>query len=191
MSATIDIDNQNQEQKQGIIISSPTPIINDIKLFTQLETVVFSPSSNDKKALMPSKEKQANHSIQSSSFIDIPFKNQDILQEEQLCLVFTDKFACIIVKTDNDNQTNNFHFSFTPGIIKKAWYLLKVRLMMSHNPHHEYIDELVNRFQTNVNAPIHNRIWSYLKQLNSNIVKAPSNFLQGVRINDKVSYNPT
>ena len=146
LTNTIDTNNIHPETKKGIIISSPTPIINDIDLVSTLETVVFSSSSNTKKALMPCEEKVKRNSITPSSFIDISLDAQDILQEEQFCLVFTDKFACALVKTETNTSQDQFYFSFTPEVINKVWYLLKIRLMMNNNCHHDYVQELVNKF---------------------------------------------
>jgi predicted nuclease of restriction endonuclease-like (RecB) superfamily len=146
LSTTIDTEKIKSNTKQGIIISSSTPIINDIKLVSQLETVVFSPPSKTKRALMPCEDNFSVHLIAPSSFIEVPLEEQDILQEEQFALVLTDKFACVIVKTENEVQENKFYFSFTPEVIKKVWYLLKVRLIMSHDNNHDYIQKLVNQF---------------------------------------------
>ena len=142
LDATIDTERLDNSHKQGIIISSPTPIINDIHLVSQLETVVFCPSQKTKMALMPCGENSTNHSISQSSFINIPFDNQDVLQEEQFSLILSDKFACAIVKTADDK----FYFSFTPEVIKKAWYLLQARLIINNCPEHDYIQELVEKF---------------------------------------------
>jgi hypothetical protein len=114
LTTTLNTDSLNPESKQGIIISSPTPIITDINLVSQLETVVFSPSSNSKMVLMPCQEKVKHHSIIPSSFIDIPLDAEDILQEEQFCLALTDKFACVIVTTQHNNSQHKFYFSFAP-----------------------------------------------------------------------------
>lgn len=145
LTTTINKDTNKPETKQGIIISSPTPIINDLNLVSQLATVVFSSPSKNKKALMPCEE-QIKNSITPPSFIDIPLDHQDILQEELFCLVLTHKFACVIVKTETNSSEDKFYFSFTPEVINKVWYLLKIRLMMSNNHHHDYIQELVNKF---------------------------------------------
>ena len=141
LSSTINLES---EQNQGIIISSHTPIIDNIHLVSQIETVVFSCPKKSQMALMPCQEKihhTHQHSIVSSSFIDIPFNTHDVLQQEQFCLILTDKFACVLAKTDE-----HFYFSFTPEIIKKVWYLLKARLVMTQNSHHDYLQQLVDRF---------------------------------------------
>ena len=141
LSSTVNLES---EQNQGIIISSHTPIIDNIHLVSQIETVVFSCPKKSQMALMPSQDKydrSSYDSIVSSSFIDIPFNSHDVLQQEQFCLILTDKFACVLAKTDE-----HFYFSFTPEIIKKVWYLLKARLVMTQNSHHDYLQKLVDQF---------------------------------------------
>ncbi len=147
LSKTINTEKINPEIKQAVVISSPTPIINDIKLVSQLETVVFSSPIKTNKALMPCEDNSyQNHSLSPSSFINISLESDDILREEQFCLVFTDTFACVIVKTENENQDNQFYFSFSPETVNKAWYLLKARLIRDNDRNLNYIQKLVSKF---------------------------------------------
>ncbi|NCO76248.1 MAG: HAMP domain-containing histidine kinase [Cyanobacteria bacterium] len=131
---------------QGIVISSPTPMIKDVKLVSQLETVVFSSFHEEKMALMPCDFKNKIQPISRLSFIDVSLDINDILNKEQFCLVLTSKFTCLILKSINKNHNSKFQFSFTPEIIKKVWLLLKERMIISQNYHTEYLDKLVNKF---------------------------------------------
>ena len=68
---------------QGIVISSPTPMIKDVKLVSQLETVVFSSFHEEKMALMPCDFKNKIQPISRLSFIDVSLDINDILNKEQ------------------------------------------------------------------------------------------------------------
>ncbi|MGI0482568.1 sensor histidine kinase [Geminocystis sp. CENA526] len=148
LSETIKLD-ENNRSIQGLIISSPTPIIQDIKLISNLETVVFSGKNNSQIALMPCDNQEQFKQIPASSFIDVFLDVNDSLNSEQFCLVLTNKFSCIVLKSINNYQ-DKFQFSFCPEIIKKVWLLLKTRLIISENYHTEYVEELFNKFYPHI-----------------------------------------
>lgn len=146
LNLTIGGDKNNHESKQGVIISSPTPIISDIKLVSQLETVVFSTSNSEKMALMPCDFQTKFQSVSPLSFIDVSLNINDSLINEQFCLVLTKQFSCLIIKSFDKNNKSKFQFSFAPEVINKAWLLLKRRLISSRNYHTQYLDNLVLKF---------------------------------------------
>lgn len=135
---------------EGLIISSPTPIIQDIKLISRLETVVFSARDNSQIALMPCHNHSEFQHISPSSFIDVSLDINDSLNNEQFCLVLTSKFSCIILKSVDTNYRDKFQFSFCPEIIKKVWFLLKARLVINQNYHTEYLEELFTKFYPDI-----------------------------------------
>lgn len=142
--------NSNDRSIEGLIISSSTPIIQDIKLISHLETVVFSAKGNTQIALMPSHSHNEFAQIAPSSFIDVSLDINDSLNNEQFCLVLTSKFSCVIVKSVDKNYRDKFQFSFCPEIIKKVWFLLKARLVINQNYHTEYLEELFTKFYPNI-----------------------------------------
>lgn len=126
---------KDSNTKQGIIISSPTPVINNPELISRLTTVVFTPSYQIKTALMPSGNKQIfdnNH----LSLININLDNNDTLNKEQFCLVFTGKFSLLMVKEISTIDKDKFYYSFNPEITTKAWFLLEDRLTNLSNYNH-------------------------------------------------------
>lgn len=146
LNLTMGANENSHESIRGVIISSPTPIIRDIKLVSQLETVVFSLPNSDKTALMPCDFNDKIKSISRLSFIDVSLSIKDSLINEQFCLVLTELFACLIVRGMDKHHKPKFQFSFAPKIINKAWLSLKTRLIVSHNYHAEYLDKLVTKF---------------------------------------------
>jgi His Kinase A (phospho-acceptor) domain len=146
LNLTIGGDKNNHESKQGVIISSPTPVIRDMELVSQLETVVFSTSNSGKMALMPCDFQTTFESISPLSFIDVFLSINDSLINEQFCLVLTRQFSCLIVNGIGKNNQSKFQFSFAPEVISKAWLLLKKRLISSRNYHTQYLDNLISKF---------------------------------------------
>lgn len=146
LNLTIRIDQNNDESIQGVIFSSPASIISDMKLVSQLETVVFSASNNSKMALMPCNFHNKLKPISHFSFIDVSLNIKDTLINEQFCLLLTKEFSCLIVKGIDKKNQPKFQFSFAPEIIYKAWLLLKTRLIFSQNYHIEYLENLVLKF---------------------------------------------
>lgn len=143
LNTTIDT-NKKSHSQQGVIISSPTPIINNLQLIPFLTTVVFAPPTSQKIALLPSKkgEKIENYQL---SLININLENNDSLNQEQFALVFTQKFSLLMVKENNPNSQNKFYFSFNPYITKKAWLIIANRLT-NKNYYYEYLQNLIDSF---------------------------------------------
>jgi hypothetical protein len=141
--------NSQDSSIEGLIISSHTPIIQNLKLISRLETVVFSAKENT-PALMPSHNHNEFAQILPSSFIDISLDIHDSLNSEQFGLVLTHKFSCIILKSLDNNYQDKFQFSFCPEIIKKVWFSLKARLITNQNYHTQYLEELFTKFYPHI-----------------------------------------
>jgi hypothetical protein len=144
LSLTIE-QNSNHRSIEGLILSSPTPIIQDTKVISRLESVVFSAKDNSQIALMPSHSHNEFEQISASSFINVSLDINDSLNSEQFCLVLTNKFSCLILKS-----IDKFQFSFCPEIIKKVWFLLNARLVINQNYHTQYLEELFTKFYPNI-----------------------------------------
>lgn len=149
---TMDIDQKNHqsmanhESMQGVILSSPTVMIKDVKLVSLLEKVVFLNFNDRRKTLMPCDFDHQFKAFSPLSFIDVYVDANDSLIKEQFCVVLTEKFACVVVKSIDHNNQPKFQFSFTPEVIKKTWLLLKSRLILSHNYHTQYLENLIKQF---------------------------------------------
>ncbi|HIK38186.1 MAG: HAMP domain-containing histidine kinase [Geminocystis sp.] len=116
-------------EKNGFIISSPTPVINNWQLIPHLHTVVLSPKHTVAIPLLPSGKPQVtDYFAFSSSFANITIPEGYFLQE-QFCLVFTDSFSLFLIKGIRHNKKPAFFFSFNPEIIHKVWGYLRRQLM--------------------------------------------------------------
>lgn len=141
--------NNSSSAIQGIIISSPTPIIQDKELISHLETVIFSPQNLSQMALMPSSYSSSLSSDFSSSFLDIYLDINDSLHQEQFCLVLTKQFSCIVLKTIEGNYHHNsqFLFSFNPEVINNITQLILDKLQQNKHCHYQYLSKLFQDFK--------------------------------------------
>ncbi|MBL1211303.1 histidine kinase dimerization/phospho-acceptor domain-containing protein, partial [Geminocystis sp. GBBB08] len=97
-------------------------------------------------ALMPCDFENKFKQVSPLSFIDVSLNVNDSLSHDQFCLIVTEKFSCLIVKSFVNNNLPKFQFSFAPEVINKTWLFLKKRLILSHNYHTEYLEKLVTKF---------------------------------------------
>jgi len=165
LSTTIDRE-KYPTSSQGIIISSPTPVINNPELISRLTTVVFTPAYQIKTALMPSGDQHIfdnNH----LSLINISLHNNDTLNKEQFCLIFTDKFSLLMVKDVGIANKDKFYYSFNPEVTAKAWFLLVDRLT-NVSTYGSYNYQYVNKFIQNFLGVIPN--YRIVEIFNKNLV---------------------
>lgn len=151
LSTQIKLPIEENQSLKGLVISSPTIVINQPELINSLETVVFSEAKNSNLALMPSK----NEINKPETTVNNKF-NQDIFTvsnepennyiKEQFCLVFTGNFSCLIVKGINQFRQPKFEFSFEPEIINQAWLFLKERLIKNQPQKLLNLEQVIKKF---------------------------------------------
>jgi len=136
---------QPKKTVQGLVISSPTPVINQPELLSCLEVAFFSPSLKENMILPPCTENQIiNQELYSP--IAIPLHQQDSLNNEEFCLVFTSEFSCLLLKSKNQYQQRVFNFSFDPNIINQAWTLLREKLNNNYPSQENHLQEISLKF---------------------------------------------
>jgi signal transduction histidine kinase len=186
---------------EGLVISSPVPIISNPDLIKSLEMVVFSQPYHQKMALMPSKtssssatkkvESSQNNGIHDtfSALIEVPLDRSDNLREEQFCLVFTAQFCCLIVKGSDQLGKPKFDFSFEPEIINQAWLSLRKRLANYQQPKLTYLEQLVEKFAPiNPDYKIVSQFTRYLLDyLKINELNQHNNY--NLRLNQEINYS--
>lgn len=122
---------------QGLILSSPAPVIDSSQVNHNLTTVVFTPHhiSQNGKTLSRLTLAPGDHSSQSyySQVQEISLAADDSLKNEQFCLLFTPQFSLLMVLTITAEGNSYFDFSFDPEVTQKAWLTLRSRLQ-SHSP---------------------------------------------------------
>lgn len=120
---------------QGLILSSPAPVMNVLQPDQNFTSVVFRPElslqsgySSQFLTLAPATGEQMLTEQPSSRIREVPLSAQDPLQNEQFCLVFTPKFSLLLVLTLEQEGHSCFDFSFDPEVAQKAWLTLRSRL---------------------------------------------------------------
>lgn len=120
---------------QGLILSSPAPVINVLQPDHNFTSVVFRPElslqSRDCSqvlTLAPATGEQTRTEQLSSRIREVPLSAQDPLQHEQFCLLLTQKFSLLLVLTLDQEGHSCFDFSFDPEVAQKAWLTLRSRL---------------------------------------------------------------
>jgi signal transduction histidine kinase len=119
---------------QGLILSSPAPVMKTAQPNQNFTSVVFIPElslqGGNSSRLLTLAPATGEYSIAdpSSPMREVPLSAHDPLQNEQFCLVFTAKFSLLLVLTLNEQGQSCFDFSFDPEVTEKAWLTLRSRL---------------------------------------------------------------
>jgi signal transduction histidine kinase len=144
--ATVDPAAQDRLSLQGLLLSAPTPITSLPSLVANLQTGIFRIETSPIMALMPCKGLESKYQLSCSPVIELPLLIHDPLTEEQFCLVFTSRFALVMVLGEDRQGLAKFHFSFDPELIEKVWLLLRSRLLLTGHHQLSYLDRLVEQF---------------------------------------------
>ena len=144
--STVDTSAHNQPSLQGLLLSAPTPITSQPSLVSNLQTGIFNLETCPKIALMPCKGLESKYEFICSPVIELPLLINDPLTEEQFCLVFTSRFALVMVLGEDRQGLAKFHFSFDPELIEKVWLLLRSRLLFTRHHQLLYLEQLVEQF---------------------------------------------
>ncbi len=138
---------------EGLILSSPAPVVNISPETQDFLSVVFTPTTTEKtlKAsyLLTNGQTQKlsrqplvtletfNSKVieqgSAQEICEVSLSVQDRLQNEQFCLVFTAEFSLLMVLTFQAGETY-FDFSFDPEVTQQAWFALRSRIE-SNSPH--------------------------------------------------------
>ncbi|MGC1247344.1 MAG: HAMP domain-containing sensor histidine kinase, partial [Spirulinaceae cyanobacterium] len=86
-------------------------------------------------------EAKATHSV-----AEFPLLSVDPIAAEQFCLVCTSDFALVIVLGEDSFGTTRFQFSFEPEVVRKAWQILRARLLFANFGKLAYLDSLFEKF---------------------------------------------
>ena len=136
------------EAIQGLILSSPAPVVNHADLMAQFRTGVFSSQASRTPALMPcqSSRERASFHLEIDAIAELPLLPNDPLASEQFCLALTPQFGLLMVLGEDSTGISAFQFSFEPETIQQAWSILRSRLLLvKHYQLHE-LDLLVEQF---------------------------------------------
>ncbi|NES06939.1 MAG: sensor histidine kinase, partial [Okeania sp. SIO2F4] len=123
---------------RGLVLSSPTPVLTNPVLTSSFATSIFTseiPEGLDWLSILRWQTLPllpAADSIKSlpAAIPILPLSTKDPITNEQFCLVFTAEFSLIMVLGKNLDNTPAFLFSFDPEIVKKAWIVLRQRIVL-------------------------------------------------------------
>ncbi len=145
--STVDIN--RDKTLQGLIFSAPVPILSNLDLFTRFQAGIFTPDAFKPHVLMPCNRHSVvenNQNNHNSSILELPLIPHDPIAKEQFCLVFTQKFALVMVLGQDALGMPNFNFSFAPETIELVWATLRSRLQLLKYERLSQIDELIQHF---------------------------------------------
>ncbi len=148
------------QEMQGLILSSPAPVMTH----SRLKSVVLTPPSQSRQRslrLAPVSN-SSRHSLQ-----EVRLSENDPLQKEQFCLLFTPKFSLLMVLTVREDGVSCFDFSFDPEVTEKAWLTLRSRLQ-SHCPQQLSTIEKI-RQQFPLTAPHYQLVTEFTRQMLANL----------------------
>ena len=140
---------RKSNKPKGLILSGPTPVLTKAGIISQIYRGIFTPEALQSLNLMPfrllgtSKKSKAevNHSL-----AEFPLLPVDPIAAEQFCLVCTANFALVIVLGEDCSGTTKFQFSFEPEVVRKAWQILRARLIFGNFQQLNYLDGLFEQF---------------------------------------------
>ena len=153
---------------QGLILSSPAPVTQGNPAEQDLTTVVFTPAIsvsglNSPRRLTFAPARHEDYAPASSTVEAVPLAEEDPLQQEQFCLVFTAYFSLLLVLTLEADGNSHFDFSFDPEVTQRAWLTLRSRLQSNAPEQLASIEQ--RREQFPLCAPHYRLVSDFTRQL--------------------------
>ena len=135
----------SSDDKQGLVITAPTPLLSQPMLSHQLQRVTFTAQPFNPLALMPFQHCQGTlTSIPQESVLSL--LPADPLAQERFCLVFTSKFCLVLVLTEDEGGNKTFSFSLEPDVVELAWRSLGGRIILTNTQLFAELDSLVQNY---------------------------------------------
>lgn len=168
LESTIEYNCYDGETLQGLVFSAPAPVFSNLSVISHLQTGIFTPEAFQLKALMPSAQKERSiKALKQSSLWELPLIPNDPLIQEQFCLILTTSFALVLVLGQNRAGIPQFHFSFAPETVERAWQTLRSRLFLVNYQGLPELDAIVANFSPN--CPDYSLVTQFSRQLLHNL----------------------
>jgi hypothetical protein len=139
------------DEKIGLVISGPLPILGQGGVTAQLATWTFTHHPLDTAFGMPLQLLPAASAQNVSPLEGTPvfppalaFLPGDPLAAEQFCLVRTRTFSVVMVVSVADQPT--FMVSFLPDVVEQVWDVLRPRIALTNSPQLDSLDDAVGQF---------------------------------------------
>lgn len=179
---------QNNPTYEGLILSSPTPVLSHSRLLSCFYSGVFTPEILKHRALMPSQQSSdGDQASPQNTPTKLPLFLQDPLTGEQFCLVLTTKFALLMVLGEDDRGLPSFDFSFDPEAIQQSWMALRSRLVLTNHPQLSQLDILTEQFAPP--TPDYKVVMEFSRQLLKNLPEPITPELRKVRSVETIGDN--
>jgi signal transduction histidine kinase len=186
LESTIDSNCYDRETLQGVVFSAPAPVFSNLALISHLQTGIFTPEAFQFKALMPSTQQENSfNGLDRSPLWKLPLIPNDPIIQEQFCLIFTTNFALVMVLGKNATETPQFHFSFAPETVERAWQTLRSRLVLVNYQGLSELDAIVANFRPN--CPDYRLVSHFSRQLLHNLPNLTTLAIENTRQIETVS----
>ncbi len=183
--STLNNSDNNPSKNNSLMLSSIIPIINNKKLNSSLKKSIFT-INKSRMALMPCNQVCPKQFDFNDQIMEFSLMSNDILKEEEFCLLFTDKFALILLLGQDKEGLAKFYFSFSPEIIKKVWLILKSRLWINHYHQLLELEKIINKL--NFSNPNYNVITKFSRLFVDKISTKISS-INNLKEQEKISSN--
>lgn len=133
---------------QGVLLSSPTPVLTNQTVLSGLLTGVFTSEAFEKISLTTLVLPEAETEVKANfgSILQLPLLPNDPLTNERYVLLFTRKFSLVIVLGKDNLGFPKLHFSFEPELIQGIWTTLRTRLFLTNHQHLQSLDAAIAEF---------------------------------------------
>ncbi len=140
---------QKTHLTQGLILSSPAPILSKDVLISQFQTGIFTSEAyqyfNNSPFQLPASLNSQSYSVYPA-ITQLPLFPTDPLAQEQFSLIFTPYFGLLMVLGQDQRGNPQFYFSFDPQLLAQSWEILRSRLIFTRHPQLNQLDQWVSQF---------------------------------------------
>ena len=140
----LSLPSQDPSSHQGMLITGPTPLLNDRGLFANFHNWTFTPAQPTSLQLSPCHQSRAERipdSIQT-----IPLLPADPMAAERFCLVQTPAFSWVAMLRHLPNQGAQCQFSFVPETVQQVLQSLRSRIQLTRPHQLETFDTLLSQW---------------------------------------------
>ncbi|PSO81929.1 MAG: sensor histidine kinase [Cyanobacteria bacterium QS_4_48_99] len=172
----IDSPSANYDTCQGLVLSSPAPVLSQQALLSRFQTGIFthvySHSRPARQFQLPGRRELQQEDADHHKVSEFPLISSDPLAAEQFCLAFTSSFGLVMVWGRDSTGKSKFQFSFEPEVIQRAWKTLRSRLLLTCLEQLERLDALSEQFSRP--TPDYRTVMQFSRQLLQNLPEFPS-----------------
>lgn len=141
----LDVLTQDTEAYQGLLLSSPIPLLYNHNLLNGIFTYEAFEQLSLSSLLLPCGD-DIPVTPSPNPILQLPLLPKDPLANERYALVCTDSFSLAIILGKDHLGLPKFHFSFAPQLITEIWKNLKTRLVLTKHQYLPLLEETIAKF---------------------------------------------